>query len=165
MRSAAAESLTNMFDPSATEAKNAIVAAGSDVKTDIVSTPASGAEPKGRQGNPLWDIPLASLTSTRERPIFSRSRRPSHLIAVPLPAQASPVAVKESKPPLTLVGAISAGKDGIGIFVDSKTQAVFRLKTGESHSGWILLTVTGREAKLHKQDQTATLVIPISTAK
>jgi hypothetical protein len=75
------------------------------------------------------------------------------------------VTVQESKPPIALVGAISAGKNGIAIFVDSKTQAVFRLKTGESHSGWTLLTVAGREAKLQKQDRSATLVIPISMSK
>src|SRR5690348_5378824 len=27
-------------------------------------------------GNPLWSIPLSALAATRERPIFSASRRP-----------------------------------------------------------------------------------------
>lgn len=155
----------NVFDL-ANEAQDAIVVvAASNIKTEAAYAPGLGPKPKSRQANPLWDIPLASLASTRERPIFSRSRRPSAVIAAPSPAQPSQLAVKETKPPLALVGAIAAGKDGIAIFVDAKTQAVFRLKTGESHSGWTLLTVAGREVKLQKQDQSATFVIPISMAK
>ena len=44
-------------------------------------------------GNPLWSIPLSALSATRERPIFSASRRPpqpavvapAEQVAVPLP--------------------------------------------------------------------------------
>jgi hypothetical protein len=164
-RNAAAESRINVMDSIADEAHDAIVVATSNIKTAAADAPGLGPQPKSRDANPLWDIPLTSLASTRERPIFSRSRRPPAVIAAPSPAQPSLLAVPETKPPVALVGAIAAGKDGIAIFVDAKTQAVFRLKTGESHSGWTLLTVAAREVKLQKQGQSATFVMPISMTK
>src|SRR6516165_2807674 len=42
------------------------------------SLPARDARPQDRRlsGNPLWAVPLRSLSVTSERPIFSPSRRP-----------------------------------------------------------------------------------------
>jgi hypothetical protein len=53
-------------------------------------------------GNPLWGIPISSLSATRERPIFSASRRPP----APMPvAEAPPPPPAEPEhPPFTLVG-------------------------------------------------------------
>src|SRR5215831_17659551 len=42
------------------------------------------------RGNPLWAVPLADLSATRERPIFSPSRRP--------PARPAVAAVIEPAP-------------------------------------------------------------------
>src|SRR5438045_3679915 len=47
-----------------------------------------------QSGNPLWTIPLASLTATRERPIFTPSRRP------PPPVQ--PIAVTPAPAPIAI---------------------------------------------------------------
>src|SRR5215472_1432828 len=42
-----------------------------------VPAPKKPAEPEHvKTANPLWAIPLATLTTTRDRPIFSPSRRP-----------------------------------------------------------------------------------------
>lgn len=117
-------------------------------------------------GNPLWATPLTSLTATRERPIFSASRRPpptvERLSVRPLP---TPVATEPSRPLLALVGAIAGEGRGIAILVDETTRAVVRLRTGESYSGWTLREVKGREAVLQKERQSAVLTLPVPSVK
>src|SRR5271156_5599898 len=58
--------------------------------------------------NPLWAIPLAILSNTRERPIFSSSRRPPPPAAVSVPANAPPAPkpAPVEHPKLSLVGTI-----------------------------------------------------------
>jgi hypothetical protein len=121
--------------------------------------------PVVRAGNPLWAVPLSSLTSTRERPLFSSSRRPP-----PPPVVAAPVVQTKPPPPppkpreperprLSLVGTVG-GDDGIAVFVDQATQAIVRLRTGEGHDGWVLRTVGGREVTLQNDRDTAILTLP-----
>jgi hypothetical protein len=113
--------------------------------------------------NPLWAMPLGQFTATRERPIFSPSRRPpaaavapvmpSNVVAVPKPKE-------PERPQLTLVGTITSDEEGFGIFLDQSTKAVLRLKVGEDFQGWKLRTVQGRETALEKGEQVITLVLP-----
>jgi general secretion pathway protein N len=138
---------------------------GSAASPDRIKTPV--ATPKSERapsGNPLWAIPLRQLSSTRERPLFSPSRRP------PPPAVAAPVAPVAVRPPpkpaeperprLSLVGTIAGGIEGIGVFVDQDTKKSIRLKIGEAHGGWALRAIKGREAILKKDRATAVLGLP-----
>ena len=120
-------------------------------------------------GNPLWDIPIKSLIATRERPIFSPSRRPPPAAVTgapyippppPPPSTASKVA-KPERPRLSLVGAIIGDNTAIAVFVDAGTRDVIRLKIGEGHAGWILRSVRGREAVLENGQETATIALPV----
>src|SRR5215813_8008992 len=65
------------------------------------------------RGNPLWSIPVKTLAATRDRPIFSPSRRPppAPVIAAPqvLPAPVSKPAAPESSP-LSLHEAVTRGQ-------------------------------------------------------
>jgi len=120
------------------------------------------AEP-APSGNPLWGIPLRELSATRERPIFSPSRRPPPPAVVAAPyvvAQAVSKPVEPERPQLTLVGTIAGETHGFGIFLDTTSNKVMRLKLREGHQGWILRRVRGREAVLEKQDQTVVLALP-----
>jgi hypothetical protein len=119
------------------------------------------------RGNPLWAIPLRSLTATRERPLFTPSRRPAQPTVAggplvegsPPPPPAGP-----DRPQLTLVGAISGETEGIAIFLEQNTRDIVRLRTGESHpSGWTLRSVKGREAALVKDEETVILALPAPT--
>ena len=123
-------------------------------------------QPLEPTGNPLWGVPLSTLTATRERPLFTPSRR------APAPAVAGPVAAAPAPPPapppaeperpqLVLVGAIANGSEGIAVFLDQATNNVIRLRTGQDHSGWVLRSVKGREATLQKDQQTTTLTLPV----
>jgi hypothetical protein len=118
-------------------------------------------------GNPLWAIPIQTLSATRERPIFLPSRRP------PAPAVAAapyvpetkivPPPVEPDKPPLSLVGVVAGAEEGIAIFVNSNTRDIVRLKTGEGFEGWILRSVQGREAVLEKNNRNAVIGLPQPT--
>jgi general secretion pathway protein N len=126
------------------------------------AAPATG-NPPGQRGNPLWTIPIETLTATRERPIFSPSRRPppsTEVAALPPPPPPPPAPSAPTQPPLTLIGTIVNASGGYGIFLDQATNTVMRLKTGEDHDGWILRTVSMRDAMLQKDRSTAVLTLP-----
>lgn len=125
--------------------------------------------PTEPSGNPLWAIPLSSLTATRERPLFLPSRR------APAPAVAGPVAVapppppppppaEVERPPLTLIGVIAGDSEGYAVFLDHASNNVVRLKTGQDHNGWVLRAVKGREATLHKNGKSEMLALPVPGA-
>jgi hypothetical protein len=113
--------------------------------------------------NPLWAIPLTQLFVTRERPIFSPSRRP------PPPAIAEQAPVRPPPPPrkneitppqLSLVGTIASDDDSFGIFLDQSTKAALRLRVGEDYQGWRLRAIQGREVTIEKDQQGAVLTLP-----
>jgi general secretion pathway protein N len=114
--------------------------------------------------NPLWAIPLLQLSATRERPLFAPSRRPPppvvayQLASAPPPPPPKPA--EPEKPRMSLVGTIAGGAEGIGVFLDTTTRGVLRLKLGEAHEGWVLRAVRRREATLQKGSQVAVLTLP-----
>jgi len=112
-------------------------------------------------GNPLWTVPLNSLTATQRRPIFSPGRRPL-AVAEPLPIQSTSRSLA-SRPSLTLLGTIAGKDDGVAIFLNGKD--TIRLKIGDNHMGWMLKALNGREATLQKEQTTAILELPNPPAK
>jgi general secretion pathway protein N len=118
-----------------------------------------------QDGNPLWRIPLSALAATRDRPLFSASRRPpaSEAQAPPAPPPPDPGPVapgQPEQPDLKLIGTIIGPKATIAMVRDSGTQAVSRLREGESTSGWRLKTVKSRSIVVEKNDQSAILALP-----
>jgi hypothetical protein len=128
----------------------------------IQERPATGTD-RAPAGNPLWGIPLKELTATRERPIFSPSRRP------PPPASIGPIAApitnvgakrEPDRPRLILVGTVIGEKESIGVFLDQTTKNAVRLKTGQQHEGWVLQSIQGRDATFQKDQQIVVLTLP-----
>jgi hypothetical protein len=116
-------------------------------------------------GNPLWTIPLTVLSDTRDRPIFTPSRRPPPPPVVEKPYVPPPPPRVETKPPpepltLALLGTIAGDGAGVALFMEKGSQEVVRLRTGESHQGWVLRAVHGREAMLEKGDRKETVTLP-----
>lgn len=127
--------------------------------------PAPTKPERTTSGNPLWGIPLGSLSSTRERPIFSASRRAAPVaVSVPRSAPVKPI-VRSPVPEhlnLTLVGTVVGAAESIGVFLDQSTHIFVRLRAGQEHSGWIVRSIKGREASLEKDSRTETLSLPAS---
>ena len=126
----------------------------------LPTPPPPPREPRRQSSNPLWDIPLRSLSATRDRPLFSPSRRPPApavaaapvVLAPPPPAPAAP-----ERPSLTLVGTIIGEGDKIAIFYNPATRAVVRLRLGEADDGWVVRSIGARETVLEKGKQSYTL--------
>jgi general secretion pathway protein N len=111
--------------------------------------------------NPLWELPIQLLHATRERPLFSPSRRPPMpvVFAAPPPKIETPKAPDE--PTLDLIGTVTGSPDaGYAVFVDKASHDVVRLKTGEGQNGWILQSVSKREAVLEKDERSAIVRLP-----
>lgn len=136
-------------------------------------TPAAIIAPEGPvtrtripAGNPLWAIPLRMLNETRDRPLFSPSRRPPPAAVVAAPA--APVVARPAEPDhplLTLVGTVVGGRQGIGIFIDQASKAVIRLRAGQNHDGWTLRAVRERDVVFDRRRLEATLALPAPNAK
>jgi general secretion pathway protein N len=113
-------------------------------------------------GNAVLAIPLSKLSMTRDRPIFSLSRRPppppppAIVIAKPIE---SPKPEAEQQPPLILVGTVAGGGSEIAVFVEQATENVVKLRLNESHRGWILRSIQGREVTLLKGPKSSVLAL------
>lgn len=151
-----ARALTSVDDTTAGDANRGTI--------NVERTPVTAAPERGQIANPLWAIPIGSLSITRDRPLFTPSRRPPAPAVVPPPPVVQPkVAARPAEPEhpkLTLIGTVVGEAEGIGVFLDQSTQGFVRLKTGEGHSGWILRSVKPRAATLEKEHQTETLSLP-----
>ena len=113
-------------------------------------------------GNPLWAVPMSALSATRDRPIFSTSRRPpaSPVIAAPTASPPRPTPPPEAdRPPLVLLGTVIGKSRRIGVFLDEPTKKLVRLEPGERHSGWLLRRVDKREVQFEKLHRAATLLL------
>jgi general secretion pathway protein N len=116
-------------------------------------------------GNPLWSIPMARLSATRDQPLFAPTRRPTprpELLARPAPAAVvpPPPPPEPEKPQLSLLGTVAGSGERIGLFIDSTSKAVLRLKRGENHQGWTLRDVRPRQVELAKGLDNTVLELP-----
>jgi hypothetical protein len=134
------------------------------IRGHAVETPSAPMQGPAPSGNPLWAIPLAALSGTRERPVFSSSRRPPPpavaLAPVVKPAAVVPKPKEPERPNLTLVGTIAGDHERFGIFVDQSTKAALRLRMGDDYHGWTLRSVLGRETTLERDQETVILALP-----
>jgi len=115
-------------------------------------------------GNPLWAIPLTRLPETRDRPIFSPSRRARPPVVAAERASAPPPPPPQNKdaepPALALVGTIASDEESFGIFLDQSTKRPLRLRLEDDYQGWKLRAVRGREATIEKDRQRIVLRLP-----
>ena len=128
------------------------------------ATPSSNRNEATEAGNPLSKIPLSALTATRDRPLFSLSRRPPtpaiQADAQPAQAPAAAAPAPPERPALKLIGTILSPATSVVLLRDSATQAVTRLRVGEATSGWRVKTVSLRSVTVEKGEQSAILGLP-----
>jgi general secretion pathway protein N len=126
-----------------------------------VGEPNQTAKKPPIRGNPLWSIPFSALSATRERPVFSASRRPPPAaVMAPTADQVNPPVPPKTppaRPPLALIGAVVGEGDAIAVFLDQTNQKIVRLRQGESLAGWELSSVQRREVMLKQAERTEIL--------
>jgi hypothetical protein len=147
------------------------------IETDGAQADVNGATPaetrppaveRPTTGNPLWAIPISKLSATRDRPLFSASRRPRAAAVVAAPAPPPPTEVNPpppATPPYSLVGTIIGENGRIAILLDENSKTATGVREGESASGWILRTVEPRSVVLDGSGHTVTLDLPEPTAQ
>ncbi len=146
--------------PSSDDAANS---APTPVRTAAPSADAALERP-APGGNPLWALPLKQLSITRERPIFSPSRRPpppaTPTYVAPVAARTPQKPKEPDRPSITLLGTILGSSESIGIFLNPATRDIVRLRLGEDHEGWALRSVKTREVTLVKDRERVVLELP-----
>ncbi len=113
--------------------------------------------------NPLWGIPLKHLSNTRNRPIFSPSRRPPSppVVATPVAVVPPPPEPKlPEQPNLVLLGTIVNGEDGYAIFMDQAKKTPVRVQVGSSYNGWLLHGIKSGIVSLKRAMDSAILALP-----
>ena len=86
---------------------------------------------------------------------------PAPAVAGPPPAEPvrPPPPAEPGRPRLGLVGAVAGESSGIAVLIDHTTRRIIRLRTGEDYAGWVLRSVSTREARLEKGRETIQLVL------
>jgi hypothetical protein len=156
------------FTATLERATGAIEPSPASTARDEAETPSSvpSADPAPPKGNPLWAIPLRALAATRDRPLFSVSRRPPSpaIPGTPDPAASvMPVVIKSAepeRPPLVLVGTIVSAGVRIAVLLNQTTKLVTRLREGEEESGWRVKTILLRSTVLERDARSVKIELP-----
>ena len=113
-------------------------------------------------GNVVLAVPLSKLSMTRDRPIFSPSRRPPPPpVAMPVIAKPieRPKPAEPDNPLLVLVGTVVGEDSGIAVLVEQATENVVKLRVNESHQGWTLRSIQGREVTFQNDRKSSVLAL------
>ena len=107
--------------------------------------------------NPFEAQSLDQLSATRERPLFSPTRRPTPPPPPPSP-EAAPVAVVPQPPNVQLFG-IVVDNEGARAIVRSSNDKVDRVQIGDDIGGWKVSQIEGRRLVLSLDGRFATFTL------
>jgi len=126
---------------------------GSSFAQDAAEIPPGSVNP-----NPLSSLQLEDLTATRSFPLFTPSRT-APVVAETVP-EAEPAAIEEPvvdpeqpPPPLQLVGIVLTDATQTALLLDSASQEVHRLSTGDEYEGWSLTIIDSRSVEFRSGDR------------
>jgi hypothetical protein len=161
--------LASVTDPSSAEGAAAGQTSSETAAPEAVSpvapiNPSQAPVKTAPSANPLWGIPLKQLSNTRDRPIFSSSRRPT-LVADPVTPPSVERPREPERPQLALLGTIVNGDDGYGIFMDQVTREPVRIRIGTTYQGWTLRSIKAGIAELENGQDSAQIALPKSAAE
>ena len=130
------------------------------VALGAISTAAFADE--GGAINPVANVPLSSLSATRDRPLFAPSRRPPPPADAPPAVEAAPVAQPSTvaAPVLKLVGTLIGPSDRVAIVVENAKPAA-RLRVGDAIAGWTLRSISARAVAFEADGRTLALELHV----
>jgi hypothetical protein len=129
----------------------------------IAPSPASAADdPPLGQGeaaaSPLAGQKLERLSATRERPLFSPTRRPPPL--PPTIVQGAPPPAPPPPPPdVALLGVVMDGEQARAVIRASPADKMTRVTIGDDIGGWKVAQIEGRKLVLSLDGRLATFVM------
>jgi hypothetical protein len=132
---------------------NASVQAMPDAAIDI--------EMPAVSGNPVAEVPLDRLSDTRNRPVFSRSRRP---LAPPAPAavaaRVEPQPLPLLPPPGVALFGVVVGPQGARAYIATgAADRIIGVRPGDDVSGWTVTTITRSDLVLSRAERSATFTM------
>jgi general secretion pathway protein N len=149
----------------------AVVIHGSTIGTPVASADAASITPARQaaieigtavvSGNPIAEVPLGRLSATRDRPLFSPSRRPPapphhqakvHRRVVEPPAPQPPPA----PPGIALFGIVVGAQGPRAFIATGPADDVIGVRPGDDVAGWKVTAITQRSLVLSHDDQSAT---------
>lgn len=112
------------------------------------------------------DLRLADLQQTRDRPLFSITRRPPPKIEISRVIEpiVAPVVVPVLPPSLTLVGIVLGVDEKAIIVEESPANKAVRLALGGDISGWHVSSIKPRAVVLTRAGRSFTLTFPAPNA-
>jgi general secretion pathway protein N len=114
--------------------------------------------------NPLASVRLEDLSVTRERPLFSPTRRPPPLVEAP---EVQVVEKKETTSPTSpfdLLGVVTGDEKSFVLLRNRDTHEVTRLRRGDEKDGWTVEAVRIRSVALERNGRIENLALAIPAA-
>ncbi|HEY2530472.1 MAG TPA: hypothetical protein VGJ20_21495 [Xanthobacteraceae bacterium] len=102
--------------------------------------------------SPLAAQPLDRMSSTRDRPLFSPTRRPQ----APPPVVALPPPPPPPPPDVALLGVVMDGEDARAVVRTGPAAKIQRVGIGDDIAGWKVGQIEGRQLVLLLDGRTAT---------
>jgi general secretion pathway protein N len=155
--------LASVSDTSAHPDNDGPIAPNAASPAQLLATIDVSSTDQTASGKPLWGISIQTLHATRERPLFSPSRRPAMPAAIRPPVAPVKIAAPLPPPPaptLDLLGIVEGNGEAYAVFINTTTHDTVRLKTEEAEDGWVLRSVIGRKAVVEKDDHAEVLKLP-----
>jgi hypothetical protein len=127
----------------------------------IAATPAMAidAERQAAPVSPLIARPLEQLSATRNRPLFSPTRRPP----APPPIVAAEPPAPTPPPEVALLGIVMDGEEARAVIRTGPTAKVMRVRIGDEVGGWKVGQIESQRLVLVLDGRTATFAIFTST--
>lgn len=112
-------------------------------------------------GNPVAEIPLDRLSATRERPLFSPSRRPpSRRQPAPMAHVEKPPPPSPASPPSVALFGIVVGVEGPRAFIATgPSERIIWVRPGDDVNGWKVTDISERRLVLSRADLSATFTL------
>lgn len=112
--------------------------------------------------NPVADVPLDRLSNTRNRPVFSSSRRPKAPpapAAIAAPVERAPQPLPLSPPGVALFGVVVGPQGARAYIATGATDRIIGVRPGDDVSGWTVTAITRSDLVLSRADRSATFTL------
>jgi hypothetical protein len=122
------------------------------------AAPQADVQSDSALSSPLARQPLDRLSATRERPLFSPTRRPPP-VPVPIVHEPEPPPPPPPPPDVALFGIVMDGDEARAIVRTSPAANVVRVRIGDDIGGWKVAQIEGRRLVLALDGRVATFTM------